>query len=96
MAQALASSSVEGGNHGSPTTTSNNPAMNIYMMNFEANIMTRAQDYKMLKFVEKGKESMNPPNPLQIEKTVGETMTRIPKGSFKKDYHNSNVRAAWN
>jgi hypothetical protein len=45
----------------------------------------------MLESLEKGKEAMNPPNPLQIEKAVGET-THIPKGAFKKDSHNPNVR----
>jgi hypothetical protein len=35
-------------------------------------------------------------NPLQIENTVGETMTLIPKGAFKKDSHNPNVRDAQN
>jgi hypothetical protein len=42
----------------------------------------------------KGKEATNPPVPLQIEKTMGETMTHIPKGAFKKDSHNPNARAA--
>jgi hypothetical protein len=44
--------------------------------------------------VEKGKEATNPPIPLQIEKMMGETMTCIPKGAFKKYSHNPNVRAA--
>jgi hypothetical protein len=46
--------------------------------------------------VEKGKEASNPLTPLQIEKTVGEMMTRIPKGVFKKDSHNPNARASQN
>jgi hypothetical protein len=46
--------------------------------------------------VEKGKEASNPLPPLQIEKTVGETMTRIPKGVFKKASHNPNARDAQN
>ena len=44
----------------------------------------------------KGKEAENQPLPLQIEKTLGKTMTRIPKGAFKKASHNPNVRAAQN
>jgi hypothetical protein len=50
----------------------------------------------MSESVEKGKEATNPPVPLQIEKTMGETMTRIPKGAFKKASHNLNARAAQN
>jgi hypothetical protein len=46
--------------------------------------------------VEKGKEASNPLPPLQIENTVGETMTQIPKGAFKKASHNLNARAAQN
>jgi hypothetical protein len=34
--------------------------------------------------------------PLHIEKIVGETMTHIPKGAFKKASHNPNARAAQN
>jgi hypothetical protein len=45
---------------------------------------------------EKGKEAVNPSIPLQIEKTMGETMTRIPKGAFKKSSHNLNARASQN
>jgi hypothetical protein len=45
---------------------------------------------------EKGKEAVNPSVPLQIEKTMGETMTRILKGVFKKASHNLNVRATQN
>jgi hypothetical protein len=46
--------------------------------------------------VEKGKESSNPLPPILIEKTMGENMTCIPKGVFKKDSHNPNARAAQN
>jgi len=42
---------------------------------------------------EKGKEAINPLTPHQIEKVVGEMMTYIPKGVFKKASHNPNVRA---
>jgi hypothetical protein len=50
----------------------------------------------MSKSTEKGKEATNPPVPLWIERTVGETMTCIPKGAFKKDSHNLNARVAHN
>jgi hypothetical protein len=53
-------------------------------------------DYGMPNTSEKGKEAENPSLPLQIENTLGETMTRIPKGVFKKDSHNPNARAAQN
>jgi hypothetical protein len=96
MAQASTSSSATGGSQGPPAPTNNNPTTNIYMMNVEANIATRARDYGMSESVEKGKEAMNPPTPLQIEKAVGEMMTHIPKGVFKKASHNPNVRAAQN
>jgi hypothetical protein len=45
---------------------------------------------------EKGKEASKPPPPLQIDKTMGETMVHIPKGAFKKDSHNPNARDAQN
>jgi hypothetical protein len=45
---------------------------------------------------EKGKEAENIFLPLQIEKTLGKTMTRIPKGAFKKDSHNPNTRVPQN
>jgi hypothetical protein len=50
----------------------------------------------MMKSVEKGKESTNPSTPLQIKKVLGKTMTRIPKGAFKKASHNPNVRITQN
>jgi hypothetical protein len=50
----------------------------------------------MKESVEKGKEAMNPPTPLQIEKMIGETMIDILKGAFKKASHNPNARAAQN
>jgi hypothetical protein len=50
----------------------------------------------MLNSVKKGREATNPPFPLDIEKTMGETMTHIPKGAFKKDSHNLNTRSAQN
>jgi hypothetical protein len=66
--------------------------MKIYMMNTDTHLSTRTHDYGMPKYVEKGKEASNPLAPLQIEKTVGEMMTHIPKGEFKKYSHNSNTR----
>jgi hypothetical protein len=59
-------------------------------------IMTRAHDYSKPSASEKGKEVELPSLPLQIENTLGETMTRIPKGAFKKACHNPNARAAQN
>jgi hypothetical protein len=70
--------------------------MNVYMMKGSIDIMTRTRDYRMPNTPEKGKEAENPSLPLQIEKTLGETMTRIPKGAFKKSSHNPNARAAQN
>lgn len=81
---------------GSPASNSNNPTMNVYMMKVEAHIATRAQDYRMSKSIENGKENTNLLVPLQIEKMASETMTHIPKGSFNKYSHNLNERAAQN
>jgi hypothetical protein len=50
----------------------------------------------MPKSSKKGKKATNPPTPLQIEKEMGETMTHIPKGVFKKVAHNPNMRATHN
>jgi hypothetical protein len=93
MAQASTSTSTEGGSQG-PPPTNNNPTTNIYMMNVEAHLETRARDYEMPESTEKGKEATNPSNPLQIEKALGETMTHIPKGVFKKASHNPNARVS--
>jgi hypothetical protein len=41
----------------------------------------------------KSKEAENPFVPLQIENTLGETITCILKGVFKKASHNPNARA---
>jgi hypothetical protein len=88
------STSIEGGSQG-PSPSSNNPAStNVYMMKGDSFISTRAYDYSKPSTSEKGKEAKIPYLPLQIEKTLGETMTRIPKGVFKKDSHNPNARAA--
>jgi hypothetical protein len=53
------------------------------MMKSDTFIATRAHDYSKPSASEKGKEAEIPSLPLQIEKTLGETMTRIPKGAFK-------------
>jgi hypothetical protein len=74
--------------------TPNNLTANIYMMNTDAHLSTRNRDYETQKSVDKGKEASNPLNALHIEKTLGETMTHIPKGVFKKSYHNPNARDA--
>jgi hypothetical protein len=91
-----ASTSAEGGSQG-PSLSSNNPtSANVYMMKGDAFISTRAHDYSKPGTSEKGKEAVLPSLPLQIEKTLGETMTRIPKGAFKKYSHNPNARATQN
>jgi hypothetical protein len=91
-----ASASTEGGSQ-EPCPPLNNPAStNIYMVRGDAFISTRAHDYSKPSTSKKGKEADLPSLPLQIEKTLGETMTRIPKGAFKKDSHNPNARAAQN
>jgi hypothetical protein len=66
------------------------------MLKGDSHIATRMHDYGMPNTSEKGKEAKNPPLPLQIEKTLGETMTCIPKGVFKKSSHNPNARATQN
>jgi hypothetical protein len=91
-----ASLSVEGGSQGPPPSLSNPSSMNVYMLKGSVDIETRTRDYGMPNTFEKGKEAENPPLPLLIENTLGETMTRIPKGAFKKDSHNPNARATQN
>jgi hypothetical protein len=87
---------ADGGSQGPPPSSSNPSTSNVYMLKGDAYIATRAHDYGMPNTAEKGKEAENPSVPLQIEKTMGETMTCIPKGAFKKASHNPNVRAAQN
>jgi hypothetical protein len=91
-----ASVSAEGGSQGPPPSLSNPSSMNVYMMKGDAYISTRAHDYRMPSSSEKSKEAEIPPLPLQIEKTLGKTMTHVPKGAFKKASHNPNARAAQN
>jgi hypothetical protein len=70
--------------------------MNVYMVRGDAFITTRVHDYSKPSTSEKGKEAELPSLPLHIKKTLGETMTRIPKGEFKKSSHNPNARATHN
>jgi hypothetical protein len=66
------------------------------MVKGNAFLSTRAHAYSQPSTSEKGKEAELPSLPLYIEKTLGETMTLIPKGAFKKDSHNPNARASQN
>jgi hypothetical protein len=66
------------------------------MVRGDALITTRAHEYSKPSASEKGKEAELPSLPLQIEKTLGEMMTCIPKGAFKKASHNPNARVAQN
>jgi hypothetical protein len=91
-----ASANMDGASQGPPSSSSNPSTLNVYMLKGEAHIATRAHDYRMPSTVEKGKEVDNPFVPLQIERTMGETMTHIPKGAFKKASHNPNTRATHN
>jgi hypothetical protein len=91
-----ASASTEGCSQ-EPYPPLNNPtSLNIYMVRGDAFISTREHDYSKPSTSEKGKEADLPSLPLQIEKMLEETMTRIPKGAFKKSSHNLNARASQN
>jgi hypothetical protein len=87
------STSAEGGSQGPSPSSNNTASVNIYMMKGDSFISTRAHDYSKPRTSEKGKEVKLPSFPLQIEKNLGETMTHIPKGMFKKASHNPNARA---
>jgi hypothetical protein len=91
-----ASTSAEGGSQETCPPPNSSSAANVYMVRGDALITTRAHDYSKPSASEKGKEAEIPSLPLQIEKTLGETMTCIPKGAFKKASHNPNARAAQN
>jgi hypothetical protein len=91
-----ASTSMEGGSHEHCPPPKNPSSANVYMVKSDAFITTRAHDYSKPSASEKGKEAEIPSLPLHIEKTLGETMTRIPKGAFKRASHNPNARAAQN
>jgi hypothetical protein len=88
--------SAEGGIQGPPPYSRNTSSTNVYMLKGNIDLTTRTRDYGMPNTSEKGKEAENPTLPLHIEKTLGETMTRIPKGAFKKSSHNPNARDAHN
>jgi hypothetical protein len=91
-----ASASTEKGSHENCPPQNASSSANVYMMKSDAFIATRAHDYSKSNASDKGKEVEIPSLPLQIEKTLGEIMTRIPKGAFKRASHNPNARAAQN
>jgi hypothetical protein len=91
-----ASIGTEGGSQEICPPPNNPSSVNVYMVRGDAFISTRAHDYSKPRASEKGKEDDLPSLPLQIEKTLGETMTRIPKGAFKKYSHNPNAKATHN
>jgi hypothetical protein len=66
------------------------------MLKGDAHIATRTHDYIMINTFDKGKEDKNPYVPLHIKKTLGETITCIMKGVFKKASHNPNARVSHN
>jgi hypothetical protein len=88
-----ASTSAEGGSQETFPPPNNLSSANVYVVRGDAFLSTRAHAYSQPRTSEKGKEAELPSLPLQIEKTLGETMTRIPKGAFKKASHNPNARA---
>jgi hypothetical protein len=94
--QNLTQASAEGGSHETYPPPNSSSAVNVYVVRGDALITTRAPDYSKPSASEKGKEAKIPSLPLQIEKTLGETMTHIPKGAFKKASHNPNARATQN
>jgi hypothetical protein len=83
-----ASASTEGGSQENYLPPNNPSSTNVYMVRGDAFILTRAHDYSKPSASEKGKEADLPSLPLQIEKTLGEIMTHIPKGAFKKASRN--------
>ena len=91
-----ASTSTEGGSQETCPPPNNPSSTNVYMVRGNAFIMTRAHNYSKPSASKKGKEADLPSLPLQIEKMLGETMTRIPKGAFKKSSHNPNARVTQN
>jgi hypothetical protein len=91
-----ASTSAEGGSQETCPPPNNSSSANVYMVRGDAFILTRAHDYSKPSASKKGKEAKIPSLPLQIEKMLGKTMTRIPKGAFKKASHNPNARATHN
>jgi hypothetical protein len=96
MAQSSSSTSAPRGSQGTPTPNNYKGTANIYMMKFKTNLSTRDHKYGMPESVEKGKQASNPLIPLQIENKVGETITHIHKGAFKKASHDQNKRDSQN
>jgi hypothetical protein len=90
------STSIEGGSPEAFPPPNNPSSVNVYMVRGDSFIMTRVHDYSKPSTSEKGKEADLPYLPLQIEKTLGETMTCIPRGAFKKASHNPNARGTHN
>ena len=66
----------------------------INMVRSQTLLQTRNKNYET-EAPEKGKSIGETSNPLTIEKHT-ETMSKIPKGVFKKTLHNPNARAAAN
>jgi hypothetical protein len=91
-----ASTSTKGGNQETCTPPNNPSSAKVYMVRGDSFISTRVHNYSKPSASEKGKEDDLPSLPLQIQKTLGETMTRIPKDAFKKASHNPNARATQN
>jgi hypothetical protein len=91
-----ASTSSEGGSQETCPPPNNSSSANVYMVRGDAFIMTRAHKYSKPSASEKGKEAELPSLPLSVEKTLGEIVTCIPKGAFKKASHNPNARAVQN
>jgi hypothetical protein len=91
-----ASTSTEGGSQETCPPPNNPSSVNVYMVMGDSFITTRAHNYSKPSTSEKGKEADLPSLPLHIKKTLGEMMTHIPKGAFKKASHNPNARAAQN
>jgi hypothetical protein len=89
-----ASTSAEVGSQENFPPPNSSSSANVYMVKSDAFITTRAHDYRKSSAPEKGKEAEIPSLPLQIKKTLGETMTCIPKGAFKRASHNPNARDA--
>jgi hypothetical protein len=87
---------MKGGSQGPPPSSNNPTSTNVYMVKGNAFLSTRAHEYSQQSTSEKVKEAERPSLPLHIEKTLGETMTCIPKGTFKRASHNPNARAAQN
>jgi hypothetical protein len=91
-----ASTRTEGGRQGPPSSVSNPASVNVHMMKGDAYILTRAHNYSKPSTSKKGREDKIPYLPLQIEKTLGQTMTHIPKCAYIKASHNPKERATQN